>query len=48
MIYVDPDGRVRGYKDVLTKIDLCRRHFAEVGLAESYVDQFLRQLHAPN
>jgi 2,4'-dihydroxyacetophenone dioxygenase len=42
MIYVDPDGKVQGYEDVFTKIDLCRRHFAAVGLGESYVDQFLR------
>ena len=42
MIYVDPDGKVLGYEDVFTKIDLCRRHFSAVGLGESYVDQFLR------
>ena len=48
MIYVDPDGRVRGYEDVFTKIDFLPAHFADVGLAERYVDQFLRQLHAPN
>jgi 2,4'-dihydroxyacetophenone dioxygenase len=42
MIYVDPDGQVQGYEDVFTKIDLCRRHFAAVGLGEDYVDQFLR------
>jgi hypothetical protein len=42
MIYVDPDGKVQGYEDVFTKIDLCRRHFAAVGLGEGYVDQFLR------
>jgi len=27
---------------VFTKIDLCRRHYAAVGLGEGYVDQFLR------
>jgi 2,4'-dihydroxyacetophenone dioxygenase len=42
MIYVDPDGKVQGYEDVFTKIDLCRKHFSSVGLGESYVDQFLR------
>jgi quercetin dioxygenase-like cupin family protein len=42
MIYVDPDGAVLGYEDVFTKIDLCRMHYAEIGLGESFVDQFLR------
>ena len=42
MIYVDPDGRVLGYEDVFTKIDLCRRHFKSVGLGENFVDQFIR------
>ena len=32
MIYVDPDGRVLGYEDVFTKIDLCRKHYTAVGL----------------
>jgi 2,4'-dihydroxyacetophenone dioxygenase len=42
MIYVDPDGRMLGYEDVFTKIDLCRKHYTAVGLGESFVDQFLR------
>ena len=42
MIYVDPYGKVRGYEDVFTKIDMCRKHYAEVGLGEDYVDQFIR------
>ena len=42
MCYVDPLGKVTGYADVFTKIDLCRKHFAEVGLGEDYVDQFIR------
>ena len=42
MIYVDPDGGVLGYEDVFTKIDLCRRHYAEAGLGEGFVDQFIR------
>ena len=32
MIYVDPDGRMLGYEDVFTKIDLCRKHYTAVGL----------------
>src|SRR5215469_17947311 len=42
MIYVDPDGRVLGYEDVFTKIDLCRRHFSSVGLGERFVEQFIK------
>jgi len=42
MIYVDPDGAVLGYEDVFTKINLCRKHYADVGLGEDFVDQFLR------
>lgn len=42
MIYVDPYGAVQGYEDVFTKIDMCRKHYAEVGLGEDYVDQFIR------
>jgi len=42
MIYVDPEGRVQGYEDVFTKIELCRRHFAATGLGDSFVTQFIR------
>jgi 2,4'-dihydroxyacetophenone dioxygenase len=42
MIYVDPDGAVLGYEDVFTKIDLCRAHYAKVGLGADFVDQFIR------
>ena len=42
MIYVDPDGAVLGYEDVFTKIDLCRKHYAAVGLGEAFADQFIR------
>jgi 2,4'-dihydroxyacetophenone dioxygenase len=42
MIYVDPDGAVQAYEDVFTKIELCRRHYAKVGLGEDYVTQFIR------
>jgi quercetin dioxygenase-like cupin family protein len=42
MIYVDPDGRQQGYEDVFTKIDMCRRHYAAVGLGEDFVQQFIR------
>ena len=42
MCYVDPYGEVLGYEDVFTKIDMCREHYAKVGLGEDYVDQFIR------
>lgn len=42
MYYVDEQGRHTGYEDVFTKIDMCRRHYREVGLGETYVDRFVR------
>ena len=42
MSYVDPWGKLLGYEDVFTKIDLCRKHFKNIGLGENYVDQFIR------
>ena len=42
MIYVDPDGAVLGYEDVFTKIDLCRKHYAAVGLGEDHVEHYIR------
>jgi hypothetical protein len=42
MIYVDPWGKTTGFEDVFTKIDMCRRHYADVGLGADYVDQFIR------
>lgn len=42
MVYVDEQGRQTGYEDVFTKIEMCRRHYVEVGLGAAYVDQFIR------
>jgi 2,4'-dihydroxyacetophenone dioxygenase len=42
MIYVDEKGRQTGYEDVFTKIDMCRAHYAGVGLGADYVRQFVR------
>lgn len=42
MSYVDPWGKPTGYEDVFTKIDMCREHYAAVGLGAEYVDQFVR------
>ncbi len=40
--YVDPQGAALGYEDVFTKLEAARRHFAEQGLGEDYVDRFVR------
>jgi 2,4'-dihydroxyacetophenone dioxygenase len=42
MVYVDEAGQASGYEDVFTKIEMCRRHYTEVGLGAGYVDQFVR------
>ena len=42
MYYVDPWGKPLGYEDVFTKIDMCRKHYEEVGLGHDYVEQFIR------
>jgi len=42
MVYVDEQGRQTGYEDVFTKIEMCRKHYVEVGLGHDYVDQFVR------
>jgi len=42
MVYVGEDGEVTGYEDVFTKIAMCRRHYAECGLGESYLDSLVR------
>jgi 2,4'-dihydroxyacetophenone dioxygenase len=42
MVYVDDQGRQTGYEDVFTKIEMCRRHYIEVGLGADYVQTFIR------
>lgn len=42
MIYLDANDQQIGYEDVFTKIDMCRRHYAAVGLGEDYLQQFIR------
>ncbi len=42
MVYVDAAGNTTGYEDVFTKIAMCRKHYAAVGLGEHFVDQFVR------
>ena len=42
LIYVDEKGVATHFDDVHTKIEMCRRHFAQVGLGADYVRQFVR------
>jgi 2,4'-dihydroxyacetophenone dioxygenase len=42
MVYLDEKGQTTGYEDVFTKIEMCRTHYANVGLGKDYVDQFIR------
>jgi hypothetical protein len=42
MIYVDENGDTVGYEDVFTKLDMCRKHYQDVGLGADFVDQFVR------
>lgn len=44
MIYVDAEGRQVGYEDVWSKIEMCRRHYADCGLGARYVEQFMRRV----
>lgn len=40
--YLDSTGAAIGYEDVFTKIDSCRRHYAQIGLGANYVERFIR------
>jgi 2,4'-dihydroxyacetophenone dioxygenase len=42
MVYLDAEGDTIGYEDVFTKLEMCRRHYAAVGLGADYVDAFVR------
>jgi hypothetical protein len=42
MVYVDPHGKLMGFEDVFTKIDMCRRHYEKIGLGKAFIDQFIR------
>jgi quercetin dioxygenase-like cupin family protein len=42
MIYLDDNGKTIGYEDVFTKIEMCRKHYIEVGLGSDYIQQFIR------
>jgi hypothetical protein len=42
LVYYDEHDRATGHDDVHTKIELCRRHFEQVGLGADYVREFIR------
>ena len=42
LLYCDPEGKVVGAEDVFTKLELAKKHYAEVGLGEDFVQQFVR------
>ncbi len=42
LVYYAEDGSPCGHDDVHTKIEMCRRHFADVGLGSDFVEQFVR------
>lgn len=42
MIYLDEQGNQIGYEDVFTKLDMCRKHYADNGLGESFIEKFVR------
>jgi hypothetical protein len=42
MVYLDTGNKQVGFEDVFTKIDMCRRYYAAIGLGAGYVDQFIR------
>lgn len=42
LIYYDEAGQPCGHDDVHTKIEMCRRHYAQVGLGADFVNQFIR------
>ena len=41
MYYVDPHDKHLRYEEVLTKIDMCRVHFEEVGLGADFLKRFI-------
>lgn len=42
MLYVDPWGKIMGFEDVFTKIEMCRKHYEAVGLGADFVARFIR------
>lgn len=42
LIYFDDQHNACGYDDVHKKIEMCRRHYEEIGLGTDFVEQFIR------
>jgi len=42
MIYLDDAGQTVAYEDVFTKMDMCRAHYAAVGLGADHVERYVR------
>lgn len=42
MIYLDENGNAIGYEDVFSKIEMCMKHYEEVGLGRGFIEQFIR------
>lgn len=42
LVYYDEANRIVSHDDVHTKIELCRRHYSDVGLGADYVQKFVR------
>jgi 2,4'-dihydroxyacetophenone dioxygenase len=42
LLYCDVNGNVTGAEDVFTKLELAKKHYAQVGLGEDFVQQFVR------
>ena len=42
LVYVDPQGNATGYDDALSRIEMCRAHYAKNGLGADFVHRFIR------
>ncbi len=42
LIYVDPQGKVTGYDDVFTRLEIASKHYEKVGLGADYVKTLMR------
>lgn len=42
LIYMDEDDNTVGFDNVHTKMEMCQKHFENVGLGADYVKQFVR------
>lgn len=42
LLYVDDNDEIIGFDDVFSKLDKAKKWYAECGLGENYVEQFVR------